>query len=299
MNAGTRGSGDARETARRTQAEERTWRFRHLDTGLSDAAWNMALDEAILIQVGEGLSPPTVRFYGWTRPTLSLGYFQRARRDVDEDEIRRRGYALVRRMTGGRAVLHDRELTYSIIVPADHDLAKASVSESYRLISRGLREGFRALGLVAEIVSLDDEHEREKFKSPGSAACFDSPSRHELVVEGRKIAGSAQVRAHGGMLQHGSLPLVLSADDLFAVLRFGTPEEKAAMREAFVQRAVGISELMGGTVTYTQASRAFACGMDSGLMATLIPGQLSERERELAGQLAVSRYTANEWTHRR
>jgi lipoate-protein ligase A len=288
-----------RETASSLECDGRKWAFRHLDTGLSDAARNMALDEAILIQVGAGVSPPTIRFYGWTRPTLSLGYFQSVQRDVDEDELQGRGYALVRRMTGGRAVLHDRELTYSIIVPADHDLAKASVTESYRLISRGLREGFRALGLMAEMVSLEDEDEREKFISPGSAACFDSPSRYELVVEGRKIAGSAQVRAHGGMLQHGSLPLELRTDDLFAVLRFRTPEEKAAMRESFVRRAVGIAELADGPVSYQEASQAFARGMAAGLPAMLTSGQPSEREWELAEELIVARYAARDWTHRR
>ena len=150
---------------------EQVWRL--LRTGKRSGAENMAIDEAILIAGGEGKVPPTIRFYGWEPPTLSIGYFQRAAREVDLERLRERGVGLVRRPTGGRAVLHDKELTYSVIAPENLPGMPSSVIQSYRLISTGLLEGFRRLGLSAEMVSLEEPAARNG--SPDSAACFDSP----------------------------------------------------------------------------------------------------------------------------
>lgn len=275
------------------------WTFRLLDTGAQTPEYNMALDEAILVQVGQGFAPPTIRFYAWDRPTISLGYFQRAAREVDEAAIAARDFGLVRRMTGGRSVLHDREITYSVIVPADHDLARTSVVESYRILSGGLREGFRDLGLAAEVVSLGDEHEREKFQTLGSAACFDSPSWYELVVNGRKIAGSAQVRAHGGLLQHGSLVLDMRPEDLFSVLRVRQGRDGERLRAEFAMRAAGVKQLSGRDVSYRAAADAFANGFAKGLPASLVRGSTTRGEETLARELERDKYNSRDWTFRR
>lgn len=275
------------------------WRFRLVDTGALDAALNMGLDEAVLESVARGDSPPTIRFYGWTRPTVSLGYFQRARKEIDVEAIASADYRLVRRMTGGRAVLHDRELTYSVVVDAEHPLAKASVVESYRLLSAGLRDGFQALGVEAQLVSLADTGEKAKFASAGSAACFDSPSWYELVVAGKKIAGSAQVRAHGGLLQHGALLLELDAEDLFSLLLFRSEPERARLRADFEERAVSVRDLTNRQVTYQEASQAFARGFATGLPALLQTGHLTDREWARAQELAREKYNCDEWTFRR
>ncbi len=275
------------------------WSVRLLDTGVGCASYNMALDEAILMQVSEGCSPPTLRFYRWERPSVSLGYFQRTTREIDLDALAHKQFSLVRRMTGGRAVLHDRELTYSIMVPGDHELAQASVVESYRMVSQGLQEGFQQLGLQAQVVSLADESMRDKFRSLGSAACFDSPSWYELVVEGKKIAGSAQVRAHGGLLQHGSLLLDLCADDLFDVLVFRSPDHRNLLRREFDSRAVSVKQLSSQDVSYEEAAQAFRKGMELGLPCKLIPGDVTAKEREIALQLQKEKYEADEWNFRR
>lgn len=275
------------------------WSFRVVDTGIADAAYNMGLDEALLLRVAAKESPPTIRFYGWSRPTVSLGYFQRARKEVDEEAIAARDYRLVRRMTGGRAVLHDRELTYSVMVPGDHPLAKSSVIESYRLLSQGLRDGFLHLGIDAKLVSLADEQEKAKYESTGSAACFDSPSWYELVVGGRKIAGSAQVRAHGGLLQHGALLLDLDADDLFSLLRFRSDDERSRLRADFDERAVSVRQLTGRMVSYEEAAHAFTTGFASGLPAQLTPGGLHPDEVATATALAETKYASDVWTFRR
>ena len=273
--------------------------FRLLNTGRASGAFNMALDEAILMQVAKGESLPTIRFYAWNAPTISIGYFQRIDRDIDSEKVRSRGFDIVRRMTGGRAVLHDRELTYSVMAPGDHPFARSSVVESYRLLSLGLRKGFINLGVHAEVVSLAEESERAKFATLGSAACFDSPSWYELVVEGKKIAGSAQVRAHGGLLQHGALLLDLEPDDLFDVLLFRDDRERERIRAEFDLRAVSVRQLTGRAVSYEEAAAAFADGFSDGLEVSLIPMNPTDQELTAAHVLLEQKYSQDAWTRRR
>lgn len=276
---------------------EKTWRL--LWTGYRSAAENMAVDEAILIAHSEGKAPPTIRFYGWNPPTLSIGYFQRVEKEVDLERLRKRGLDFVRRPTGGRAVLHDQELTYSIIVSESYPRMPRSVTQSYRVISNGLLEGFRQLGLQAEMVSLADEAEKERYSSMGSAACFDSPSWYELVVEGRKVAGSAQTRQRGVILQHGSILLDLDAELLFDVLRFPSDRVKERMKDVFLKKAVAINQLREIPVTMEEALEAFTRGFEKGMEIQLSPGELSAYEKTLVRQLVETRYSRDEWNLKR
>jgi lipoate-protein ligase A len=276
---------------------EKTWRL--LWTGYQNAAENMAMDEAILIAHSEGKAPPTIRFYGWNPPTLSIGYFQRVEKEVDLERLRERGLGFVRRPTGGRAVLHDRELTYSIIVSESYPGIPRTVTQSYRVISNGLLEGFRQLGLQAEMVSLAGETEKERYASLGSAACFDSPSWYELVVEGRKVAGSAQTRQRGVILQHGSILLDLDVDLLFDVLRFPSDRVKERMKAGFLEKAVAINHLRETPVTMEEALEAFTRGFEKGMDIRLSPGKLSAYEETLVRQLVETRYGRDEWNLKR
>ncbi|GAB2693440.1 biotin/lipoate A/B protein ligase family protein [Paenibacillus thermoaerophilus] len=279
------------------------WRFIH--TGNLSPAENMAIDEAILTAHSEGNVPPTVRFYGWNPPSLSVGYFQKASEEVDFEALDRLGIGYVRRATGGRAVLHDRELTYSLIVSEDYPGLPKSVTEAYRVLSVGLLYGFQNLGLDAEMVTLASEEEKRKYASPegSSSACFDSPSWYELVVEGRKIAGSAQTRARGVVLQHGSILLDLDADLLFDLLRFPSERIKTRMKESFLRKAVAINELLEAknlpAVDLPRVEAAFFEGLARGLEAELVPGELTPYERELADRLVREKYGNEEWNHRR
>jgi lipoyl(octanoyl) transferase len=274
-----------------------TWRL--LDTGVNDPAMNMAIDEAILTAHSQGLIPPTVRFYAWDPPTLSIGYFQRAKREVDFEQLQKHGLGFVRRQTGGRAVLHDKELTYSVVLAETHPLMPRSVNESYRVLSRGLMEGFRALGLSAEMVSLADEEDKKRYAGLGSAACFDSPSWYELVVEGRKVAGSAQTRQRGTILQHGSILLDLDADMLFDVLLFPSEEEREQMKRSFLEKAVSIKGCSGKDVSYEEAVHAFRTGFEKGLGIRLVQEGLTTFEQELAEQLRREKYSSDAWNFRR
>jgi len=268
------------------------WRFLH--TGKGPPALNMAIDEAIMLAHAQGLVPPTVRFYGWDPPTLSIGYFQRVEKEVDIQRLRQRGLGFVRRPTGGRAVLHDQELTYSVVVAEHHPLMPPSVVESYRVISNGLVEGFRRLGLAARMVPLNGQR---KPTAIGSAACFDSPSWYELVVEGKKIAGSAQWRQKGVLLQHGSILQELDVDLLLEVLRFPSEAARAAMRATLLEKAVPIHWLRP-PLSWAEMVEAFVAGFEQGLGIRLVEGELTAEEKRLAEQLA-RRYASDEWNFRR
>jgi len=277
-----------------------TWRF--ISTGSHHPAYNMAVDEAILIAHSEGKAAPTVRFYGWEPATLSIGYFQKSE-EVDFGQLKHEGLGFVRRPTGGRAVLHDKELTYSIIVAESYPGIPSGVTEAYRVLSEGLLLGFRKLGLDAQMVQLANEEDKSKYASMGSAACFDSPSWYELVVEGRKIAGSAQTRQKSVVLQHGSILLDMDADQLFRVLRFKNERIQERLKQQFSQKAVAINDICRGlgrqTVELPQVEAAFREGMAEGLGVKLEEGSLTEYERTLVQQLIADKYGNETWNLRR
>ncbi|TDF95916.1 lipoate--protein ligase family protein [Paenibacillus piri] len=277
------------------------WRF--ISSGNHDPAYNMAVDEAILTAHSEGKVPPTVRFYGWNPATLSIGYFQKAVEEIDFGQLELEGLGFVRRPTGGRAVLHDKELTYSIIVSESYPGIPRGVTEAYRVLSEGLLFGFRKLGLDARMVQLESEEDKSKYASMGSAACFDSPSWYELVVEGRKIAGSAQTRQKQVVLQHGSILLDMDVDQLFRVLKFSSERLQARLKQQFVSKAVAINDLcrqLGKpAVALPEVEAAFRAGMAEGLNVELADGALTEYEQSLVSQLVSEKYANDAWNLRR
>ncbi|AIG25927.1 lipoate--protein ligase family protein [Brevibacillus sp. 7WMA2] len=274
-------------------------KWRYVVTPPMSPEMNMAIDEAILTLHSQGKVPPTVRFYTWNPATLSIGYFQKMEKEINIDEVKRLGLGLVRRPTGGRAVLHDAELTYSVIVSEDHPQMPKSVTEAYKVISMGLLHGFQKLGLKAEMVSLATEEEKAKYNSPGSSACFDSPSWYELVVEGKKVAGSAQTRQKGVILQHGSILLDMDVDLLFSLLTFPSERVKERMMNSFKQKAVTINEVSSKPISLEEAIEAFYQGFAEGLGIELIPMDLTAEEQQLAKELAENRYRTDEWNFRR
>lgn len=189
---------------------ERPWRL--LPDAGGDAAWNMALDETLLESHRQGLTPPTLRFYSWTPPALSLGYAQPLA-DVNLEACREAGIAVVRRSTGGRAVLHRGEFTYAVIASEGFP---ASVSGTYRMITEVLAEAIARLGVPADIAP-------GKLSRAGSASCFQSATQADLVALGRKLVGSAQTRREGAFLQHGSLMLTQRPDEIQAFLNRPAP----------------------------------------------------------------------------
>jgi lipoate-protein ligase A len=274
------------------------WRF--IKSQSNTPAFNMAIDEAIMHEVAAGESPPTIRFYRWQPATLSIGYFQSALKELDLEKVNEKKVGLVRRPTGGRAVLHDQELTYSIILPETYPELSQSVTESYRMLSMGLVAGFKRLGLQADMVNLSNNDGGNQMSSLGSAACFDSPSWYELVVEGQKIAGSAQVRQKGVVLQHGSVLLNMDIDLLFELLQFSDESIRTKMKKIFATKAVAINDLLVQAgkqeIGLDQLEESFEFGMAEGLNVTFIEGTLTEAEQKRAEQLVNEKYGNDSYT---
>lgn len=201
----------------------------------------MRRDLAILEKVIHGASPPVLRLYSWSPPALSLGRFQKTAEVAEQEECRRLGIDIVRRPTGGRAILHDQELTYSFAVPDVRSLIPAGVLPSYCLISRALLDAFTLLGIEGELSS---GKERGTGLAPGS--CFDAPSAYELCVQGKKVVGSAQMRRSGVLLQHGSILLKLPLQAYRRVLRLSPSVSSLGQKEPFSLQQESYLKKLGG-----------------------------------------------------
>jgi len=256
------------------------------DTGRT-GAWNMAVDEAILQAVAGGNSPATLRFYGWEPPCLSLGRSQ-PHSEADLRACAKAGSGHVRRPTGGRAILHKDELTYSICLPLDDPRAAGDIVESYRRLSEGMAEGLRLLGVGVE-------RAEPRSDSDGvSAACFDAPAGHEITVGGRKLLGSAQSRVRGALLQHGSLPLF---GDIAAIVDFLTlpARQRQALRARLRATALTLEEAAGRRVAFHEAAKALRQGISEALNVRLEEGRLTSEEMASADALHAGKYATLEW----
>lgn len=269
---------------------EPTWRLlRHPP---APGPENMAVDEAIAESIAAGLVPPTLRFYAWEPPCVSLGRNQPVA-GVDLARIAERGYGIVRRPTGGRAILHTDELTYSIIASPEHPLMTGLVLDSYLRISHGLVAGLRRLGIEAE-----EAPGTNRAGPDVSAACFEVPSAYEIVTGGRKVLGSAQARRSKSVLQHGSLPLCGDLTRVVDCLRFEDEADREALRRSLHGHAATAQDLLGRPVSYTEAEAALIAGMAEALEIDLVEGELTEHERLTVSTLIRDRYANDGWTKR-
>jgi len=254
--------------------------IRLINQGPDNAFFNMALDEAIAEAVRGNLSPPTLRFYQWDRPSISIGYFQKAS-DVNLDYCRKKGYPLVRRLTGGRAILHDEELTYSISSLAGSALFKDRLLETYTVISKALLRGLKLNGIEARISFRKTRSEHHKNPS-----CFKSMSYGEITVSGKKIIGSAQKRYTNGFLQHGSLLLGFKSDELRNSLREIGPDD--------VTHIGSIREYNSG-ITPDRLRRSLKDSFEKELNVKLVSDLPSKTELKAADKLVKTKYSTDEW----
>jgi lipoate-protein ligase A len=267
-----------------------TWQL--LLSGPADGATNMAVDEALLLSIAAGETLPTLRFYAWTPPCLSLGYAQPLS-DVDLAQLRARQWGLVRRATGGRAILHTDELTYSVIAPMAEPRVSGGVVESYRRLSAGLVRGLELLGVAARA---DREYALPGRDAKG-AVCFETPSNYEITVGDKKLLGSAQTRKQGVVLQHGALPLCGDIARICDVLWFEAAEERRCARERVCERATTVAAC-GQVVTWEQAAQAMARGFAETLNLTLQEGALTLAQEETVARLCAEKYGNAPWNER-
>ncbi|AQY50121.1 octanoyltransferase LipM [Listeria weihenstephanensis FSL R9-0317] len=226
-----------------------------LDQSKLDPAVNMAVDEKLMDWHRAGLIPPVLRFYGWTPAGLSVGYFQRTEGKIDREAVASHGFRLVRRPTGGQAVLHDDELTYSFVISEEHQGVPKTIKEAHKLISEALLLGLEKLDIDASFAMPD-----EKKQASGTAICFEEPSWYEITLNGRKVIGSAQARHDGILLQHGSIPLHMNAVELFDLFVFENDRVKERMLRAFGGKAAGIFDLIGREIPIEEMKEAFQRG---------------------------------------
>ena len=267
---------------------------------------NMAIDEAIMIAHRKGLVPPTIRFYQWSPPAVSLGYFQDLKKEIDVDACKNLGIDIVRRPTGGKAVLHDKELTYSFIIKENHPLVNDSILETYKKISGGMIRGLSYLGIKAELVPL-----REKLKSTPSgneakskiphsnikSICFSVPSQYEVQVMGKKIVGSAQVRKREIVLQHGSLLIELEKDKLFSVFNFPSVQIRERLKIRF--KATSLEEILKRKISFSELSEILPGGFEEEFGVRLVEGKLTEQEEKISKELLENKYSTYEWNYER
>lgn len=267
--------------------------WRMLSSPCQSGVTNMATDEAVMLGVTAHRSLPTLRFYGWDPPCVSIGYAQSLRAEIDLDCCQARGYEWVRRPTGGRAVLHADELTYSVVAPLEDPRVNGDIVTSYRKISEGLLAGLRLLGCDA----VQAEQQHEAGGDAKSAACFEVSSHYEVTVLGRKLVGSAQVRRRGVVLQHGALPLTGDVGRLADLLAI-PDDQRVRVRERLRGRAIALDEALQRSVTFAQVADALARGFAQALSLELLPRGLSgEEEVDLRRLKAL--YSGEQWTYAR
>jgi lipoate-protein ligase A len=266
---------------------KRSWRLLVMEP--RPGAENMAIDQAIG-ELYTAQQQPTLRFYRWAPACLSLGVGQRLARDVDQAACAALGIDIVRRPTGGRAIVHDQEVTYSLVTSSDDVLVRSgSIVQSYRTISAALCVGLAQLGITPELAPRPGAH------SAKSAACFDLPSDYEITFKGRKLVGSAQARQQGTLLQHGSLLLHADAAAWTRVLRLPPVLDSAAL----AQRLIALDEALGYLPSFEAVVAALVRGFEQSWQIALEPGTLTADEADRAAELVAEKYANPAWTARR
>jgi lipoate-protein ligase A len=235
-----------------------------------------------------------LRFFSWEPPCLSIGYNQAMMDEVDITKCQQAGVDVVRRPTGGRAILHTDELTYSIVAPQGEPRVAGGVVESYRRLSVGLVKGLRLLEV--DVAQAEARHGQD---ADVSAACFDAPSAYEVTAGGRKLVGSAQVRRKKVVLQHGSLPLQGDIARICYHLVVPSEEQREELRRELRARATSLELVLGRVVSFAQVVEALVKGFSQALNLHLEPGELSEHELTLVRRFRQEKYTAEAWNFRK
>jgi len=252
----------------------------------------MAVDSAILAVVERGMALPTLRLYSWDPPCLSLGYSQ-PYSDIDQTLLEVSGWDVVRRPTGGRAILHTDELTYAVIGPRSDPRLEGGLTQSYQRLSEALYDSLVRMDLPVEI------HQGKNPLANSQPVCFENPSDFEITVAGKKIIGSAQARKKTALLQHGSLPLGGDLTRITRVLGYQTEGEREEAAHVLGQKACTATDVLGKEITWDQAARAFISGFSQTLNLYLIEGKLNSTEIDLVEGLLKNQFGNNKWTRQK
>jgi lipoyl(octanoyl) transferase len=265
------------------------WRI--IDTGSCSAAYNMALDESIAIAVRQDISPPTLRIYGWDQPSVSIGCFQRSG-NLDLGYCRENDILIVRRLTGGRAVLHNDEITYSFSVKTQTGLFSKGLLDSYKKISTALALALSKVGLSPQS-KIHKTNPKSKIQNSNlhNPLCFQSISYGEVSVNNIKVIGSAQKRWADGLLQQGSIPFTVNEDEL---LKLFQPNSVQTRKEPLI----GLKQIAPG-LSHDEIKNAIRISFEETFQVALIHSSPSQEESSLAQELESQKYLSDAWTFRR
>ena len=265
------------------------WRL--LITPALSGAWNMAIDEALLADISEAASLPTLRLYSWDPPCLSIGYAQ-PHSDIDLQRLSQFNWDWVRRPTGGRAILHTDELTYSVIAPYTEPRVSGSVLESYQRLSQALLAALKNLNIPAIANPLSPNAHQI------APVCFEIPSNYEIVVQGKKLMGSAQARRKQGVLQHGTLPLYGDLTRITQVLVYSDEKHRHAAAVRLLSHATTAQEVLGNRLELPAVHQAFVEGFQAALNIKFLKSDLTDKEKNEAERLVNDKYANLSWLKR-
>lgn len=256
---------------------------RFIDTGFNDAFTNMAIDETIL----QHCQIPTLRVYSWSPKAVSIGYNQNIIKEINLDYCRKNNIEIVRRLTGGKAVFHDREITYSFILPENNNLLPFEVNESYKIIAKALVIALKKVNINAEIKKVP-----EKITTP---ICFNSSNWYELLVNGRKISGSAQRRFNGKVLQHG--PILIDFDYNKNNSIFNSDNDFDNI-DNLKNRITSLKGELNKEISYRELAEAIKLGFKENFDFDMADNSLTQEEVELAEKLRRGKYSTEEWNYK-
>lgn len=272
--------------------KNQSWRF--IYTGENNPYFNMAIDEVLLNSVQEGL-PPVLRLYEWNPATVSIGYFQAVKKTVDMDKCDKAGVKLVRRITGGRAVLHNKELTYSFCGSSrDFTELGINISKTYQRISQALLFSLKVLGIEAQWV----KPKNEKSSSPNSfynLPCFSSFSRYEISFQGKKLIGSAQRRFGDFFLQHGSILIKNERPEFTDFLPAGNSLSEGIDLE---ENSIALEEIKGNKIERLQIIQSLREGFSRFFQRDFEEDFLTSYEQERACKLMKEKYAKESWNYK-
>lgn len=254
----------------------------YIDTGVGDAYYNMALDEAIAQLVIDNGQPPVLRLYGWSSEAVSVGVFQPLQQ-IDIDYCKANRIAVVRRPTGGRAILHGNEVTYSFASTYQAPF-NGGLMDTYRLIGTAFVNAFSRLGISVQMREGRNSG-RELTRSP---LCFQSVSIGEVSFQGKKLIGSAQKRWKEGFLQQGSIPLLINHERLKWIFRQQS------------QAPVGFAELLNinSSIQIEQLKEAIVKGFEEVFGVRLQQRTLYPEEQDRALILLEQKYQSPHWNEK-
>jgi lipoyl(octanoyl) transferase len=265
-----------------------TWRF--IDSGPCSAAYNMALDEAIAVTVRKNQAPPTLRLYGWDLPSVTIGYFQKMA-EVDVAYCFQKNIPVIRRPTGGRAILHGNEITYSFSVKTRTGFFSKSLLDSYKTISAAFSNAFLKIGVLPELKLLKDSRRESDAVMQKNPLCFESVSYGEMTVNSKKIIGAAQKRWTDSLLQQGSIPFVIERDALVKVFKMDTARD---IRDSFT----GLHDILPDLIP-DDLKTAIRLSFEETFDTRLTISSPSAEEIALARELETGKYLSRDWNHRR